>query len=89
MRPGGVVEVNGRKASLKVRGYELLREGQSYIFFLYWSPYSEAYILAGGISGVVEVKSNLRVKPLASAEKIKFQYDDADLESFINDVIRD
>jgi hypothetical protein len=89
VRDGGVVEVNGHKASWKVKGYELLKEGKDYIFFLYWSPYSKAYVLAGGISGVVQVDDNLRVTPLASAEKVKLKHGGASLETFIGDILKE
>lgn len=89
VRDGGVVEVNGHKASLKVKGYELLKEGKDYIFFLHWSSFSKVYALAGGISGVVQVEDNLRVKPLASAEKVKLKHDGASLETFIGDILKE
>lgn len=89
VRDGGVVEVNGHKASLKVKGYELLKEGKDYIFFLHWSSFGKVYVLAGGISGVVQVDDNLRVKPLASAEKVRLKHGGASLETFIGDILKE
>jgi hypothetical protein len=89
IRAGGVVEVNGHRASLKVKGYNLLREKRSYIFFLNWSPNFKTYILTGGISGVVAVKGNRRIQPLASAEALRLKYGNGNdnLETFITDLL--
>jgi hypothetical protein len=89
VRWGGVVEVNGHRASLKMKGYELLKEGRDYIFFLNWSSFIKAYDLAGGISGVVRVEDDLRVTPLASSEKVKRKHGGADLETFINEILNE
>ena len=88
VRPGGVVNVNGHRASVKVQGTnESLVVGKNYIFFLWWSYAHKAYYLAGGISGVVLVEDDFRVKPFASAKKIKQRYEGLDLETFINEVL--
>jgi len=87
-RLGGDVRVNGNRASIKVKGHESLKAGGAYVFFLNWSSDHKSYILTGGISGVVLVKDNLRVEPLASAETIARKYSDTDLESFINEVLK-
>lgn len=89
VRTGGVIDVNGHRASLKVKGYSLLREKRSYIFFLNWSSDFKAYVLTGGISGVVAVKGNRRVQPLASAEALRLKYSNGndDLETFITELL--
>lgn len=86
VREGGVVSVNGRRASAKVPGFDLLTPGKTYIFFLGWSPDLKAYSLIGGISGVVSVDDNLHIKPLASDEKVKLRYAGTDLETFVRKI---
>jgi hypothetical protein len=82
-RNGGVVEVNGHKATVKVKGYDSMKPGKQYIFFLFWSTAYKAYVLAGGASGVVMVNDDRSLTPLASSEAIKEKLRGMDLESFI------
>lgn len=87
VRSGGVVNVNGHRVAVRVRGQELLQVGKDYIFFFWWSPNYKAYYLAGGISGAVLVDDNRRVKPLASSSSIQSRYSSADVETFISEVL--
>lgn len=82
-RNGGVVNVNGHRAAVKVKGYECLASGKQYVFFLFWSPDYKAYVLAGGISGAVVVNEDLSLKALASSEEIQAKLRGMSLESFI------
>ena len=83
-RNGGEVTVNGHRAVVKVKGYETLNPGKLYVFFLFWSPDYQAYVLAGNISGAVMVNDDLSLKPLASSKEIRLKLRGRDLESFIN-----
>lgn len=85
-RTGGVVQVNGHRASYKVEGFDLIKPGKNYVLFLQWIPYREGYILTGGMSSVFIVKGNSRVKSLATGEssQLKLRYDGTDLEALIS-----
>ena len=85
-RNGGVVNVNGHRASVTVRGYEFLNPGKQYVFFLFWSRAYGAYVLAHGISGVVMVNDDLSLKPLAPSKEIQSRLRDMKLESFIDEI---
>lgn len=85
-RNGGAVNVNGHRASVKVAGYEALRPGKEYVFFLFWSPDYKAYILAGGPSGAVLVNEDRSLKPLASSADIQKSLRGLNLESLIEQV---
>ncbi len=85
-RNGGVVYVNGHRASMKVKGFEEINPGQEYIFFLYWSSAYKTYSLAGHISGVIVVNYDSSLRSLASSEKMKTQVSGMTLESLINQV---
>lgn len=86
VRYGGVIEVNGHKASAKAEGQESLIVGKNYVLFLWWSPSFKAYDLAGGNSGAVSVDSDQRVRPLGKAAKVKYR--DFNVEAFINEVLK-
>lgn len=85
-RNGGVVDVNGHRAAVKVKGYDSLKPGKQYVFFLFWSPDYKAYVLAGGISGAVMVNDDLSLKPLASSKEIQGKLRGMNLETLINQV---
>jgi hypothetical protein len=85
-RNGGVVSLNGHRASVKVKGFEDLNPGKQYVFFLYWSRSYNAYILAGGISGAVMVNDDLTLKPLGSAKEIQSQLRRMNLEDLIDQI---
>jgi hypothetical protein len=85
-RDGGVVHVNGHRAAVKYKGYESLSPGKQYVFFLQWSPDYKAYLLSGGISGVVLVNDDLSLKPLASSKEIQSKLRGMDLENLIDQV---
>jgi hypothetical protein len=83
-RNGGEVEVNGHRASIRVKGYESLKPGKEYIFFLVWSPDYKAYSLAYGISGAVMVNDDSSLNPLSQSKEIQAKLRGLDLESFID-----
>lgn len=85
-RNGGVVYVNGHRASMKVKGFEEINPGQEYIFFLYWSSAYKTYSLAGNISGVIGVNYDSSLRSLASSEKMKTRVGGMTLESLINQI---
>ena|SRR2546423_5753052 len=85
-RNGGVVYVNGHRASVKVKGFDSLEPGKQYVFFLSWSPDYKAYVLIFGISGVVMVNDDLSLKPLASSKELQAELSGMNLENFINQV---
>lgn len=85
-RNGGAVYVNGHRAAVKVKGYERLYPGSRYVFFLYWSPDYEAYILAHGISGAVMVEDDLSLKSLGSSKEIDSKLRGMNLDSLINEI---
>jgi hypothetical protein len=89
VRVGGVVQVNGNRASVKVKGNDRLKVDRDYILFLEWSLNRQGYILAGGMSGAFLVTDNSQVKPLASSQRsnISLNYRDTPVESFINEVL--
>jgi hypothetical protein len=83
-RFGGTVHVNGHRASLRVKGSELLTSGKTYILFLQWT--GRNYHIAGGISGAVLVEDNHRVKPLGS-EKGMLEFNDTHLEILVSELL--
>jgi hypothetical protein len=87
-RNGGVVNVNGHRAEVKVKGYEFLKQGQQYVFFLFWSTDYNAYIFAGEISGVVLVNDDLSLKSFASSEEIREKLRGINLESLSAEISR-
>lgn len=85
-RNGGVVYVNGHRASMKVKGFEEINPGQEYVFFLFWSSAYKSYSLAGNISGVIVVNYDSSLRSLASSEKMKTKVRGMTLESLINQI---
>ena len=83
-RNGGEVLVNGHRASVKVKGFENFKNGQEYVFFLFWSPDYKAYVLAGGLSGVIIVKDDTSLRALASSKEIQARVQNLRLETLIN-----
>jgi hypothetical protein len=64
-RAGGEVRVNGHRASQRFEG-ETLAAGGEYVLFLWWSPSSDAYYLAGGSSGAFLVNADQSLSPLGT-----------------------
>jgi hypothetical protein len=87
-RNGGVVHIKGRRAEVKVKGYEFLKPGQDYVFFLFWSTDYKSYILAGDVSGAVIVNEDLSLRPLASSEEIRKRFQGGTLESLAAEISR-
>lgn len=84
-RNGGVVNVNGHRASVKVKGFEALEPGKQYVFFLSWSPDYKAYVLVTrSIYGAVLVNDDLSLKPLAASKELNAELGGMSLESFIH-----
>jgi hypothetical protein len=86
VRQGGVVHVNGHRASVKTSGQESLAVGRKYVFFLWWSPNFKAYYLAGGNAGAVLIDGRRVARPLGKA--FKTRYPDSDVESFIAEALK-
>ena len=87
-RNGGVVDVNGHKAAVKVKGYEALLPGHQYVFFLNWSPDYKAYVLGYGIFGAVAVDENKSLRPLAGNEEIKSSFRKLNLDTLAAEINR-
>ncbi len=83
-RSGGVVYVNGHRASMKEKGSESINTGSEYVFFLFWSSNYKTYYLAGGISGVVVVNFDLSLQSLASSEDMRSKFRTLKLQDLIN-----
>lgn len=66
VRTGGTVHVNGHRATGKLKGAERLKPGNDFLLFLWWSPNSKTYILAGGVSGAFLIGGEQRLTPLGS-----------------------
>jgi hypothetical protein len=66
-RNGGVVSVNGHRASVKVKGFDAIESGKSYVMFLNWSPDYRAYVPTAGIFGVVAVSDDRGLRSLSSS----------------------
>jgi hypothetical protein len=84
-RPGGLIYVNGHKASKKLRGSDSLKVGKDYVFFLWWSPAYKAYTLTGGISGVFSIEKDLTVKSLGSKSGVT-AYNGSTLQAIANEI---
>lgn len=80
-RNGGVVYVNGHRASVKVKGFDEVKPGKQYIFFLFWGSAYNAYYPAGGNSGVVVVDDDLSIHSLASSEEMQSKIREMNLEA--------
>lgn len=85
-RNGGVVVVNGHKASVKVKGYEELSAGNRYLFFLNWSPSYKAYNLTACIFGAVFVDEHFSLKPLGSSKKLERELRDLNLKRLLKQI---
>lgn len=83
-RNGGVVYVNGHRASVKVKGFDEVKPGKQYVFFLFWSSAYNAYYPAGGNSGVVVVNDDLNLHSLASSEEMQSKIRGMNLEALAN-----
>lgn len=85
VRPGGTVLVNGHRASLKLKGAERLKPGNDYLLFLWWGPYSKAYMLAGGVSGAFLIDGEQRLSPLGSMEGM-LKHKGSDLQAVVDEI---
>lgn len=88
LRSGGTVTVNGHRVSMKLRGSEMLKPGDDYVLFLWWSPNFESYRLLAGSSGAFLVKENLRVQPLGNKKPLQDKTNDVDLETLVNEILK-
>ena len=86
VRPGGVVLVNGRRATSKLKGSEPLKPGRAFLLFLWWSPAYKAYTLAGGVSGAFLVDSEQRLKPLGFKSGM-LKHDGEGLQTLIDEIL--
>jgi hypothetical protein len=87
-RNGGVVQVNGHKAAVKLKGYEQLVPGREYVFFLNWSPDYKAYVLSYGISGAVAVDEKKSLRPLADNEELRSSFGKLNLDTLAAEINR-
>lgn len=87
-RNGGVVQVNGHKAAVKIKGYEALVPGRVYVFFLNWSPDYKAYVLSYGISGAVAVDEKKSLSPLADNEELRSNFSKLNLDTLAAEINR-
>ena len=88
-RNGGVVNVNGHRAAVKVKGFDALGTGKEYVFFANWSPDYKAYVLTAGIFGAVRVNGDLSLKPADdSSDEMKSEFRGIDLDSLANEISR-
>lgn len=87
-RNGGVVDVNGHKATVKVKGYDALVPGHQYVFFLNWSPDYKAYVFSYGIFGAVAVDENKSLRPLADNQEIKSSFRKLNLDTLAAELNR-
>lgn len=87
-RNGGVVAVNGHRASVKVKGFDVIESGRSYVMFLNWSPDYHAYVPTAGIFGVVAVGDDGSVRSLSSANSLQKELNKMTLEAFLNELER-
>lgn len=85
-RIGGVVEVNGHRASQKLKGSEPLKPGSDFLLFLWWSTNHKAYILAGGVSGAFLIDGEQHLKPLGREPGIR-KYDGRTLQVVIDEIL--
>jgi hypothetical protein len=85
-RMGGVVQVNGRRASQKLKGSEPLKTGRDFLLFLWWSPAYKAYTLAGGVSGAFLIDGEQRLRPLGLKPGMR-AYDGGVLQVTIDQVL--
>lgn len=87
-RFGGSVQVNGNRATVRVKGSELLTSNKTYVLFLHWTGHN--YNLAGGISGAVLIDDAYRTKLLGTkrASELK-KYDKLTLNAFIEEVLKE
>ena len=86
-RNGGTVQVNGHKATVKVKGYDALVPGREYVFFLNWSPDYKAYVFSYGIYSAVAVDDN-KLKPLASNDELKASFSKLNLDTLAAEINR-
>jgi hypothetical protein len=85
-RNGGVVHVNGHRASVRVKGYEALNPGKLYLFFLFWSPDYKAYVFGHGIFSVIRVNDDLSLEPLVSTKEMQAELRGLKLEDLIGQI---
>jgi hypothetical protein len=87
-RNGGVVYENGHRAAIEVEGYEVLKEGGEYVFFLHWSRAYEAYVFAGRTSGVMTVGESQKLTSLAKSKEIQEKLDGISLHNLLDELSR-
>ena len=79
-RNGGVVRVNGNRASVRVKGFEELNSGNQYVFFLNWSPDYKAYVLTHCALGAILVKDDLQLKSLGNSRELRTELTSLNLQ---------
>jgi hypothetical protein len=87
-RFGGTVQVNEHRASMRVKGSELLTSDRTYILFLQWTGWN--YSIAGGMSGAVLVKDDSSLQALGTNRALQLKkYNQLSLEAFIKEILRE
>lgn len=87
-RNGGVVQVNGHKAAVKIKGYEALVPGREYVFFLNWSPDYKAYVFSYGISSAVAIDEKKSLRSLANNEELRSSFSKLNLDTLAAEINR-
>jgi hypothetical protein len=87
MRAGGEVNINGHRASQRFEG-KTLAAGNRYLLFLWWSPYFNAYYLAGGSSGAFLLDGAQHLSPLGSKAGL-LRYRGGRLEATLDEILAD
>ena len=85
-RNGGVVMVNGHRASVRVKDFEELNSGNQYVFFLNWSPNYKAYVLTHCALGAILVKDDLRLKSLGNSRELRTELTSLNLEGLFKKI---
>lgn len=85
VRAGGEVKVNGHRVSHRFEG-EALAAGDEYVLFLWWSPSSNAYYLAGGSSGAFLVNADQSLSPLGTKAGM-FRHRGGELQAVIDEIL--
>jgi hypothetical protein len=85
-RNGGMVMVNGHRASVRVKDFEELNSGNQYVFFLNWSPDYKAYILTNCALGAILVKDDLQLKPLGNSKELRAELSALNLQGLFKHI---
>jgi hypothetical protein len=85
-RNGGVVMVNGHRASIRVKDFEELISGNKYVFFLNWSPNYKAYVLTDCALGAILVKDDLQLKSIGNSKELRAELTSLNLQGLFKKI---